>query len=61
MNPLIPLILEFALKYGIPAARQIVELARKPEPTLEDWNLLFDRATEHSSAFLAETKPPNPS
>lgn len=53
---LIPLILEFSLKFGIPAARQIVEMIRKPEPTVDDWDKVFDLAESNAKKFLEETK-----
>lgn len=55
MDPVtISLILQFALKYGIPAARSIVELLQKPNPTLDDWNKAFDSAEDNAKKFLAE-------
>lgn len=53
--PLIASILNYAVTYGIPAARKIVELIRKPDPTLEDWNRAFDAATKNAEIFLRET------
>lgn len=56
MNPtLIALIIEYSLKHGIPAAREIVKLIHTPAPTLADWNAAFDAAESDAKKFLAET------
>lgn len=44
MNPLIPLVLEYALRYGIPAALEIVKLVQKKEITVADWEAAFAKA-----------------
>lgn len=49
-------ILSYAVKYGIPAVRQIIEVIHKPNPTLEDWNKAFDTAEINAKIFLAETE-----
>jgi len=58
MNPaLIGLVIEFAIKYGIPAARDIVALIHKPNPTAEDWSKMFDSVESNAKKFLEQTNP----
>jgi hypothetical protein len=58
MNPaLIGLLIQFALQYGIPAARDIVALLNKPNPTAEDWNTMFVNAEVNAKKFLEQTEP----
>lgn len=52
---LIPIILQYALQYGIPAARDVVNLLYKPAPTLQDWNSMFDASEANALKFLAQT------
>ena len=49
-------IVSYAVKYGIPAAREIINVIHKPNPTLDDWNAAFDKATTNAKVFLDETK-----
>lgn len=41
---LLPLILEFTLKYGIPAATQLIEMFKKETITWDDWLAVFNTA-----------------
>ena len=49
-------IAQFAIKYGIPAAESLVEMFRKPEPTLADWSVVFDKAKKSYEQYA----PPIP-
>lgn len=44
MNPIVLLIIEAAVKYGIPFALQAIETLQKKEVTMDDWNNLFGLA-----------------
>lgn len=58
MNPaLVGLVIEFALKYGLPAAREIVALIHNPNPTIADWGKVFDAAEVNARIFLESTAP----
>ena len=58
MNPaLVGLVIEFALKYGLPAAREIVALLHNPAPSIADWDKMFDAAETNAKLFLDSTAP----
>jgi hypothetical protein len=42
--PAITIILQLAVQYGIPLAREVVALFQKKEVTIDDWNKIFDLA-----------------
>ncbi len=51
------LIVSLILQYGIPAARQIIELARsKAEPSLDDWLTTLAAVEVNAQKFLERTK-----
>lgn len=52
----LPSILDYAVQYGLPAARQIIALIHNPAPTLDDWNKSFDVAESNAKTFLDATK-----
>ena len=39
---LIVTIAQYAIKYGIPAAQELIKLFKKADPTVEDWEKVFD-------------------
>lgn len=53
---LIPLILQYALQYGIPAARDIITVLNKKDPTPEDWTNAFNNSEKNALAFLKQTE-----
>lgn len=65
MNPAtISLLIQFAIKFGIPAAVQIAALFQKKEATIEDVQAAFGRAHKSYEDFEAlppgSTVPPLP-
>jgi hypothetical protein len=61
MNALDPLILEYAIKYGIPATLEIIKVFKKENPTIEDWEAAFKVAeTPYGLTPKVIVTPPNP-
>jgi hypothetical protein len=38
------IIAQFAIQYGIPAAQELTALFQKPNPTVADWQVVWDKA-----------------
>ncbi len=54
-------IAQFVLQYGFPAALRLIELSRKPDPTLADWQALFEIADKKSyDDYIAGPTVPKP-
>ena len=58
MNPLQMslLIVETFLRYGVPAALKVIEIFNKPDPTLADWNSLFELSQKSNEQIEAEVR-----
>lgn len=56
----ISLIVQFALQYGIPAARKLVELFHTEKPTTEQWEAVFAPAEKSYGDYIAEAKAKQP-
>jgi hypothetical protein len=41
MNPVVLLVIQYAVQYGIPAAQEIIAVLKKPDATLADVEVLF--------------------
>lgn len=57
MNPQLMLLAgQILLKYGPVVAQELVALFHKTEPTLDDWNALFDKVKTYED--YVGTNPP---
>jgi len=50
------LIIEFAIKFGIPAARELVKLLTVENPTIEQWEKVFAPAEKSYDDYIAAAK-----
>lgn len=50
------IIAQFALQYGIPAARELLALLRTPNPTAEQWQKVWDTAEKGYDTYLDEAR-----
>jgi hypothetical protein len=58
MSPqLILVVAQLLLKYGVDAARSFVLLFQKGDPTIEDWNALFDKVKTYEDYAPPVPKP----
>lgn len=53
---LLRIVIPAALRWGIPAIRDIIKLAYMEKPTEADWSAVFDKAEENAKRFLEMTK-----
>lgn len=59
MSPaIITLIAQFAVEFGIPAARRLVAMYQKTDETVsvEEWNAIFDLAKKSEDEYVNEAK-----
>jgi len=54
--PIVMLVAQYALQYGIPAAQKLVALFRKESVTEEDWNELFAISQKGHDQYIAEAQ-----
>lgn len=57
---LIPVLIEFAVKYGIPAALKIIEELKKPEPTVESIEEIFKGVLPYEAYGIPDKVPTKP-
>lgn len=59
MTPaMIALIAQYALEYGLPAARKLVELFRTPAPTWDQWDDIFALSEKPFDDYVKPTPTP---
>ena len=43
----------FVIKYGVPAFIRLIEICKKPDPTIEDWLAVFSITKKSYDDYLA--------
>ncbi len=57
---LVPILVEFAVKYGIPAALKVIAELKKPEPTVEAIEEIFKGVLPYEAYGIPDIAPTKP-